>query len=110
HVGAVTAIAFDRHGRYLASTARDADIIRTELASGSIAKVATSQRGAIALAVDDRGVVLAATEAGVVERWLGTTAPPTVVPVNAGTGAAAALPGGRLVLGGVDGAVRVIAP
>lgn len=107
HGGQVTAIAFDRTGRYLATAGRDAAITRIDLQTGELVRAEGRHRGGIGIAVDPRGGVLVAREGGAVERWAPPAAP-VAVPVTATTTASIPLPGGDLLVGGIDGTLRTI--
>ena len=74
HTGAVSALAFDRAGRWLASAGRDNALVRTGLAGDPSA---TTQLGAaaIAIAFDAAGTIHAVTRAGAIERWSGDRPP-----------------------------------
>jgi WD40 repeat protein len=107
HAGAVTAIAFDVGGRRVATAGRDTGFIVADLATGAVERASAPHRSAIAIAIDITGRVLFASETGDVDRWI-PPATPTTIPVNQGTSAAAALPDGRILLGGTDGSLRAI--
>lgn len=110
HGGTVTALAFDASGRWLATAGRDASLARTDLAaSPPRSERATTPSIATAVAIDARGVVVYATEAGDAGRWT-TDGALSTIPVSLAVTAAAALPGGALALGSSDGTLRVLSP
>lgn len=79
HTGAVSALAFDPAGHWIASAGRDDVLVRTELTGETIGAAQTAHLGAaaIALAFDDGGTLRVVTRAGALERWSGDH-PPTI--------------------------------
>ena len=100
HVGAVTSIAIDGAGRYVASAGRDATITRTLLAGSAVDQIEIRNRGALGLSIDAHGHVLAASESGDVEHWAGGA--PVAISTSTTTSAAAATAIG-IIVGGLDG-------
>jgi WD40 repeat protein len=102
HVGAVTAIAIG--GDYVASVGRDATVTRSRLDSTSFETAKITDRGSLGLSIDAHGHVLIASANGDVEHW---DAQVTTTSSTTTTTAAVAL-GTAIVLGGLDGTVRVV--
>jgi WD40 repeat protein/predicted Ser/Thr protein kinase len=93
HVGAVTALAFEPRGRWIASAGRDAVVIRARLDASTPAESATLPASAIALAVDDDGGVHAVIRTGAAVRWSIGAAP--VVEIDHGVRDGVRLPDSR---------------
>jgi len=103
HTGAVTALAFDPGGRWLASAGRDARVVRSERGGTTVEVILPA--AATALALDDAGGIHAVTRAGAVVRW---AAGAPVIEIDHGARAAVRLPGeDRWALALDDGAVFV---
>ena len=73
HTGAVTAIALDPRGRWIASAGRDATLVRTALTAGGAGRSESTALAAAAVDVvfDGAGAIHAVTRAGSVELWAG---------------------------------------
>jgi len=103
HTGAITALAFDPRGRYLASAGRDARLVRIELSTRNT-ESAELPAAAIALAFDERGGLHAVTRAGAIVRW-GQGAP--IVEIEHGVRTVLALHDARWIVAFDDGTLLV---